>query len=224
MVHDRVRLVVFDLEGTLLRGHTVCEAIAEGLGRLPRMRELEALPWAQWFSARAEMASWYAGHSESHLLAGLTRLTFAPGVHEAVAWLHARGITTAICSLTWRFAVAEVAKGLGIPWYVGTDLSPEGHITHFLPEDKPVWTLALARRLGVEARCVAAVGDSAGDIPLLQAVPVGVFVGATVPPPLAGKVVHLPGADIRDVARRLVAVEVGGSADEPPPLVSGDPR
>lgn len=36
-------LAVFDLDGTLLRGPTVCEVLARTLGRLDRMRQLEVL-------------------------------------------------------------------------------------------------------------------------------------------------------------------------------------
>jgi hypothetical protein len=43
-------LVVFDLDGTLLRGRTVCEVLAEPLGRLERMRDTE-------MTARADIAS-----------------------------------------------------------------------------------------------------------------------------------------------------------------------
>ncbi len=60
MARSPVALVVFDLDGTVLRGDTVCEAIAAHIGRLPRMRELERLPWSAVYSARAEMESWYA--------------------------------------------------------------------------------------------------------------------------------------------------------------------
>ena len=40
---SRIRLVAFDLDGTLTRGDTVCEAIARGMGHVDRMRELEAI-------------------------------------------------------------------------------------------------------------------------------------------------------------------------------------
>lgn len=36
-----IGLAVFDLDGTLLRGPTVCEILAEALGRPERMRERE---------------------------------------------------------------------------------------------------------------------------------------------------------------------------------------
>ena len=38
-----LRLAAFDLDGTLLRGQTACEAISKGIGRIERMRELERL-------------------------------------------------------------------------------------------------------------------------------------------------------------------------------------
>jgi len=40
---DGFRLVAFDLDGTLLRGDTVCEALARRMGHFERMRELEAI-------------------------------------------------------------------------------------------------------------------------------------------------------------------------------------
>lgn len=39
----RIRLVACDLDGTLLRPETCCEALARPLGRLERMREFERL-------------------------------------------------------------------------------------------------------------------------------------------------------------------------------------
>ena len=43
MSHRLGGLAVFDLDGTLLRGPTVCEVLAQTLGRLDQMRQLEVL-------------------------------------------------------------------------------------------------------------------------------------------------------------------------------------
>jgi hypothetical protein len=43
MSHQLGGLTVFDLDGTLLRGPTVCEVLAQTLGRLNQMRQLEVL-------------------------------------------------------------------------------------------------------------------------------------------------------------------------------------
>jgi phosphoserine phosphatase len=50
---------------------------------------------------------------------------------------------------------------------------------------------------------VAAVGDSDGDRELLEAAALRFFVGSK-PPALAG-VVHLPGADLLEVAEQILA-------------------
>ena len=55
-------LVVFDVDGTLLRGPTVCELIATAIGRSERMAELELGGGAgrdEAIPAREEMAGWY---------------------------------------------------------------------------------------------------------------------------------------------------------------------
>jgi hypothetical protein len=55
-------LAVFDLDGTLLRGPTVCEVLAQALGRLGHMRQLEALiaglSDVDIAAAREEMVRW----------------------------------------------------------------------------------------------------------------------------------------------------------------------
>ncbi len=62
-------LAVFDLDGTLLRGLTVCEVLAESLGYLSRMRELEArIAQGDIVAARMEMARWYQSMSMHELL------------------------------------------------------------------------------------------------------------------------------------------------------------
>ena len=53
-------LVAFDLDGTLLRGLTVCEVVAVSLGQLDRMRQLERFASRlELRQAREEMAVWY---------------------------------------------------------------------------------------------------------------------------------------------------------------------
>ena len=58
-----LRLAAFDLDGTLLRGQTACEAIAKGIGRIERMRELERLESTD----IEEMAEWYSDFTFSDL-------------------------------------------------------------------------------------------------------------------------------------------------------------
>ncbi len=195
-----LRLAAFDLDGTLLRGQTACEAIAKGIGRIERMRELERLESTD----IEEMAEWYSDFTFSDLCNHLAAVRVAPGIDEGFALLHEHGFKIAIVSLTWEFAVEWFADRLGADYSVGTGLSADGLISHFWPKDKALWLTRLADRLGVNMRDVAAVGDSSGDIPMLLSVGHRYWVGQTIPPELDREVVHEPGGDIHVVAESIV--------------------
>ena len=202
-----MRIAAFDLDGTLLRSQTACEAMAEGIGRLGRMREFEQLRSSQYEQVRAareEMAQWYSEFTFPDLCKHLTAIRVAPGAEEAFASLHHHDFRIAIVSLTWEFAAEWFANKLGADYFVGQGLSSEGTIAHFWPQDKAQWLTGLAGRLGVEMGDVAAVGDSGGDIPMLLSVGHRFWVGQTIPPQLEGKVVHDPSGDIRLVAQRMI--------------------
>ena len=204
MTDAAAALVVFDLDGTLLRGDTVCEGVARHIGRLRRMREMECAFWSSVAADREEMASWYQPYAREHLAQGLRYARLAPGAQEGVRLLDQCGITVAICSATWAFGVEWVADRLGVRHFVGTGLDPAGRITHFGPDDKPLWTDRLRAQLGIPAERVAAVGDSGGDIPLLRAVPHAYFVGKDLPATLGDHATHLPDGDIREVALHIL--------------------
>lgn len=200
-----IRLAAFDVDGTLIRPDTCCEAIARPLGRLERMREFERLSTvAQITAARAEMAGWYAGRSHAELCKPLADTTLAPGLYAGFARLRRHGIATALVSITWDFAVAWFARFLNADYYVGTNLAASGTITHFWPEDKARWIRALASDLDIGLDQVAAVGDSAGDVPMLQTVGLPFFVGQALPPGLSA-VTHVPAGDIDRIARGIIA-------------------
>lgn len=129
-MHDQPHgLAVFDLNGTLLRGLTVCEVLAGPLGRLDRMQQFEAPLHASALdiaAAREEMAGWYRAVPLADLTALLETATVAPGAAEAVALLRQHGIAVAIASITWEFAVAWFAQRLRAGYYVGTRLAGDG--------------------------------------------------------------------------------------------------
>ena len=100
---------------------------------------------------------------------------------------------------------SPVAAKLGVRHFVGTGLDPTGRITHFGPNDKPLWTDRLRARLGIPAERVAAVGDSSGDVPLLQAAHHAYFVGKDLPATLGGHATHLPAGDLREIASHILS-------------------
>jgi HAD superfamily phosphoserine phosphatase-like hydrolase len=197
-------LVVFDLDGTLLRGPTVCEVLAQSLGRLPRMQEFEQLKRRDDISAaREEMASWYREVPRSTLLQSLSRAQRAPGLVEGISLLQAHGVTIGIASITWHFAAIHFANSLGIEHCLATVLQDSGAIDHVWSEHKAQWLVNLATRLNIPLERTAAVGDSAGDYDMLGVVNAPIFVGVEPPPPNISWC-HMPAAGISHVARQLV--------------------
>ncbi len=207
-----IHLVAFDLDGTLLRGDTVCEVLARRLGRLDRMRELEATATgldAQML-ARAEMVSWYEGYSPAELQGFAAEACLAPGAQEGCALLGEAGVEIVILSVTWGFAVEWFARELGATSWIGTSLEPGGSIGHVWPEDKASWLDTKLETVGLSRRQVAAVGDSRGDVPLLHAAGLPVFVGLELLPELPEDTQHMPAADVRDIARLILEYHSDG--------------
>ena len=203
-----IKLAAFDLDGTLLRGDTVCEAIANGIGQLGRMRQFETLRAAAQIeevkAARNEMAAWYAPYTVTELCTHLPSLALAPGAQDGLKLLRGHNFKIAIVSITWEFAVEWFCRRLGADYFVGTRLSSNGQITHFWPDDKPRWLQELALNLDIDLDEVVAVGDSSGDIPMLRAVGHPYWVGHTVPMELETRATHHPNGDIRLLAQGIV--------------------
>jgi HAD superfamily phosphoserine phosphatase-like hydrolase len=211
-----IRLAAFDLDGTLTRGPTVCQVLAEPLGRRARMDALERLYDQQAIqAARQEMAGWYQGRTIEQLCACLDQVSLAPGVDEGFALLRQHRVQTAIVSITWSFAVDWFVGRLGADFGVGTALAADGRIRHVWADDKAAWVAGLARRLGVALGEVAAVGDSAGDLPMLAIVGLPIFVGRSRPAGM-DRAVHQPDGDIAQIAQRII-----GSSDPSSGAASG---
>jgi phosphoserine phosphatase len=197
-------IVVFDLDGTLLRGETVCELLARPLGRIDQMHEFERLQSeAEIADARTQMIAWYEDHTREILCGYLRSASWAPGARRAVRDLQEANILVAIASITWRFAVEWFANQLDISHHLGTDVTSHGEITHVWGRDKAQWLEALASRYKIPRHRIAAVGDSSGDADMLQAAHLRFFVGAA-PGPEIPSLVHIPNADLSLIASRIL--------------------
>jgi hypothetical protein len=114
----RIRLVAFDLDGTLTRGDTVCEVIGRQMGHFRRVRALEAICGKQRDRdsvrlLRTELVSYYRAATRAKLRSFLSSLTLAPGARKGFDLLRRSGVTTAIVSITWEFAAEWLAEKLG---------------------------------------------------------------------------------------------------------------
>ena len=198
--------MVFDLDGTLIPGDTCCELIADGIGRLDQMRGFErCVTQGEIEAARVEMSRWYSQFSEDELSQSLEDAIEAPGLRAGIDRLREAGVTLAIASITWSFAVRWFAERLGAQFYLGTDLRADRTIGHVWPEDKADWLRDLASSLGLEKGQTAAVGDSSGDPPMLCEAGRAYYVGKdrnNWP-----EVIHLPGGNVDEIARELLKAD-----------------
>jgi HAD superfamily phosphoserine phosphatase-like hydrolase len=209
----RPALITFDLDGTLLRDLTVCEVLAEAFGQLPRMREFERFTErAAIAAARVEMARWYEAVSRERLLAVVERARLAPGAEEGIARLRACGVTVAIASITWDFAVEHFADRLGVKHVLATRLHSPQRIDHAWAEDKARFVRELALQLEIPLERTAAVGDSPGDVLMLNAVRIPFYVGSDCAVASADWLCW-PGADIRTIAAHVLQSWGPASAD-----------
>jgi len=197
-----IRLAVFDLDGTLIRGRTLCEVIADGIGHGDRMHALErAQSIEEVVAAREEMAGWYRDAGFDCLRPLCLDVELAPGAVEACDVLRDFGVDLAIASITWILGVEAIAELLGIERCLGTTLHIDGRIDHVFGDDKAAWIA----HLGVPPEEIAAVGDSDRDVEMLRAVGLPIFVGTTPVDGLPADTVYLPDADLRDVARVILS-------------------
>lgn len=200
-----VRLVAFDLDGTLIRGPNALAVIGAALRRPEWEEQMEILHMrgAAPEEMRSRVAPWKA-FSKDELRGRLVHARLAPGVHEAFQLLHDRHVTTAIVSISWDFLVEWFAGRFGAAHWVAVGLDPDGTVTPFWPEDKGPWLERLMATLHVDRHEVAAVGDSPRDASLLRAAGHAFYVGATLPEGLVAGTRHYPDGDIAAVARAIL--------------------
>ncbi|WP_434739507.1 HAD family hydrolase [Micromonospora sp. SH-82] len=194
----RIRLAVFDLDGTLLPRTTACQQIAAAAGDPRTIDDLErdfraGLIDSTVFAERA-LRSW------EHLGEDLYQRAFAAapkieGVERALARLRAEGVVTCLVTMGPR-QFAECFPGFD---HVHGSTYPTRIIN---PEDKPTVVRELQQRLGIDTDEVIAFGDSDSDFPLFTALRHTVAVNST--PNLAAIAAHrYDGVDI-DEALDLV--------------------
>jgi phosphoserine phosphatase len=202
-------LVAFDVDGTLLRGETICECLGRGIGKIEEMKTFEFLTsQTQIFQARRTMLGWFMPYGRTALLKCLKSARLAPGTRAGIARLRACGMRTALVSISWRFAVDWLAADLGADYAIGTDWLEAGEVVDFWPNDKVTWLAALLQELHLSPQALVAIGDSAGDIPMLKFAGRAYFVGPKVPPLLA-HVHHWPDANIEELVDDIVRLTTG---------------
>lgn len=180
---SRIDVVIFDLDGTLVRYHGVdfessWGAVAVAAGVADASRRLKEL----YFPRREAYAEWVA--AEAHLLAGLPVATveagvfpppYAAGVRQAVAALRGR-VRMGVLSSGVGLVADRVAEELGLDFVRANQLGVEnGRFTGTSEIVVPLWDKesaleALAEELGFSVDRVCFIGDHMNDLPVLARV------------------------------------------------------
>jgi HAD superfamily phosphoserine phosphatase-like hydrolase len=199
-----IRLVAFDLDGTLTRGQTCLEAIADAFGF--------AAQTSVWQRARTEqelitarLGMWeYLQHLSTEAMdAALANIPLAPGASEGITALRTAGISSIVVSLAFASNVAYFAGRLGVDAHFGTEPDGNGGFRHVFPATKPTLLAEYANALGVLPAQIAAVGDAPGDVPMLRTARISIYVGPTLPDDFT-PTWHLPAAPIDEIARIIL--------------------
>jgi phosphoserine phosphatase len=184
------RLVVADLDGTLVTGTTACMYLDDWIGHGPVIADLERR-FASGEITNTEAAERYAPFYRNIALADATAvLGQIPSLDDialGVSLLSKRGVEAAIATVSWSFAAQALADLWGFTRVRGADLEVDdatglftGRVSrHCEPEDKVNFVAAQCQRLGIGLDQVVAIGDGRSDLPLFHSVGFSVAINAS---------------------------------------------
>ncbi|BCX88197.1 phosphoserine phosphatase [Methylomarinovum tepidoasis] len=183
---ERVRLVVSDLDSTLIGIETIDELAAELdlKERVAAITERAMAGELDFTAALRERVALLEGLARERLeQVFATRMLPAiqPGARETLAWLKRKGITFAVVSGGFTFFLERLQRHLPIDDFRACRLEiRDGRLTgQVIPPvvDKHVkaaYVEELRRRLGLSPQQVVAVGDGANDVPMLRQAGLGI--------------------------------------------------
>jgi len=174
-VRPQLRLAVFDLDGTLKEAFSPWRYLHEALGvdgqaAVYRERFFAGqIGYLEW--ARLDAALW-KGANADRVQAIFRGSAYRPGVEPLFAWLHQRGVRTAIVSTGLDIHAHQVADDLGV-WRVVTNevvitqglLSGEVRVLVTEESKGEAMTRVREEAAAEEEQCLA-VGDGPADVAL----------------------------------------------------------
>jgi phosphoserine phosphatase len=185
---DYYPVVVFDLDGTLLRRNTVSLLLAEHLGQADTINELERAFTAGEISNRAiadASAASYAGHATSEFEEVLAAASWIDGIDETLRTLAQAGTHVLLATITWRLAAELLQERHGFTAVSGTELQITDGVVgasvsrYFDEHDKLRFVEEWCAERSISLADVAAVGDSRSDLPLFRRAGRSVALNAT---------------------------------------------
>lgn len=205
-----IRMVVFDVDGTLTAHKSVWQYIHERLGLWEGNAERYQAAYRRGDIDYAEFcrldAGLWRGIGESRLRELIAGIEYNPGVPRALGRLKETGLPLAAVSTGLSLLVDRVAADLDIDYTISNRLIADGgritgEVELKVSDGRKGEAVArLAESSGIEPRAMAAVGDSETDIGIFRPAGFSVAYG-NVPDSVAAAVDRLvPGGDFGRVA------------------------
>lgn len=185
---DSYPVVVFDLDGTLLRRTTVSLLLAEHFGHAETINELERAFAAGEISNRAiadASAACCAGRTTSEIRPVLAAASWIDGIDETLRTLAQTGTQVLLATITWILAAELLQERHGFVAASGTELQitdgvVAGSVSRYFDEhDKLQFVEEWCAERSIALADVAAVGDSRSDLPLFRRAGRSVALNAT---------------------------------------------
>jgi len=201
-----LKLVIFDLDGTLLEPALDFDAIRAEIGLPPGTTLLEAMDTLS--KAERARANWILDRHEAE---AADRSRLMPGAEELLDWLRARGIRTAVLTRNSRRSVDHACRqhGLQFSAVVARSTSLGASREDHLPKPSPMGVRHLMSTLGTEPEETIVVGDFCFDVEAGAAAGCRTIALVFDPRPAWASEATWTAADLAEVRRIL-----GAAADE----------
>lgn len=183
-----MRLVSFDMDGTLIRGTSASAFMAARLDHLDEVEELERQFDAGTLTA-PQFAEIVAHRFLNYRIADLERhfeeIPLIAGIAETVMTLRRRGVPCVISTVSYGFYASVLAHRFGFDAYCGSVMQEVDGILqgcmsgHCTPDDKRNFVERFAAARGIPMSEVTHVGDSLSDLPLFRVVGKATAINAT---------------------------------------------
>lgn len=182
------RVVVFDLDGTLMLRATSSGVLADAIGHGNAYRALE-LRYDAGHATNREVtdrqAEWFEGLPLADVHRVLRHGPWIKGLGEALATLADAGCRLLLATLAWRFVGDMLAERYPFDAVCGAEMAIDnatltGRVDGYFDEyDKLSFVASWCADNGYSLQDVVAIGDSRSDVPLFENVRASIALNAT---------------------------------------------
>jgi len=174
----KIKLALFDLDGTLTKEKSAWEYIHRRLGVWDGYAEKFQESFVRGEISYGEFcrrdAAIWQGMKVSDVKRILNEIPFQPGTEEVMGYLKGKRVKLGMISSGLSFLADWVKEKFGFDYAVANDLVTEDGIltgdirinVHY--DQKAEWVEEARQKFNVQREEILAVGDSTGDIPMFQ--------------------------------------------------------